>query len=69
MGVAESTAAVQNLLNLALAGDFNGLLEYVPDAAVEHALQRKKIFRLVLQLNTCAARHDDLEILSLQDSS
>ena len=69
MGVAESTAAVQNLLNLALAGDFDGLLEYVPDAAVEHALQRKKIFRLVLQLDTCAARHDDLEILSLQDSS
>lgn len=48
LGVAESTAAVQKLLNLALAGDFDGLLEYVPDAAVEHALQRKKIFRLVL---------------------
>ena len=69
MGVAESTAAVQNLLNLALAGDFDGLLEYVPDAAVEHALQRKKIFRLVRQLKCCAATHDDPEMVSLQDSS
>ena len=37
---------MQNVLDLSLKGDFDALLEYVPDAAVEHALQRKRIFRL-----------------------
>ena len=63
MGVAESTAAVQTLLNLALAGDYDGLLEYVPDAAMEHALQRKRIFRSVSQLQCRVARHDDTQSL------
>ena len=45
LSIAESTAAVQNVLDLSLKGDFDALLEYVPDTAVEHALQRKRIFR------------------------
>ena len=45
LSIAESMAAVQNVLDLSLKGDFDALLEYVPDAAVEHALQRKRIFR------------------------
>ena len=45
LSIADSTAAVQQVLELSLKGDFGTLLEYVPDAAVEHALQRKRIFR------------------------
>jgi hypothetical protein len=41
----ESTAAVHKFIDLALKRDFEALLDYVPDAAVERALQRKTIFR------------------------